>query len=122
MKGIPKHEWPADLGDESHDLQELALNTDFETGELKGSWGNLGYWYNEQGDPLHGYSDAAQQLAHALGKFANLSSNQTVLDLGHSLASSLLRVLCLWCEFVEDSNRVCAEKNASMGHCRKCSS
>jgi 2-polyprenyl-3-methyl-5-hydroxy-6-metoxy-1,4-benzoquinol methylase len=90
MKGIPKHEWPADLGDEFHDLQELALNTDFETGELKGSWGNLGYWYNEQGDPLHGYSDAAQQLAHALGKFANLSSNQTVLDLGYGCGDQVI--------------------------------
>lgn len=86
----PQHEWPADLGDEFHDLQELALNVDFKTGELKGSWGNLGYWYNEQGGRIHVYSEAAQQLAHELGTFANLSSNHTVLDLGFGCGDQII--------------------------------
>lgn len=90
MTANSKHEWPDDLGNEFHDLQELALNINLSTGELEGSWGNLGYWQDEHGAPITHYSEAAKQLAHQLGEFAQLSLVHTVIDMGFGCGDQLI--------------------------------
>ncbi|MFY0699939.1 MAG: class I SAM-dependent methyltransferase [Bermanella sp.] len=90
MTAHSKHEWPCDLGNEFHDLQELALNMNLTSGELMGSWGNLGYWQDENGASITHYSEAAKQLAHRLGEFAQLSSVNTVIDMGFGCGDQLI--------------------------------
>jgi cyclopropane fatty-acyl-phospholipid synthase-like methyltransferase len=84
-----EHEWPDQLGNEFHDLQELVLNADLRTGELRGSWGNLGYWSQNDGVKITHYSDAAQQLAQKLGEFACLEPDSTLLDVGFGCGDQL---------------------------------
>ena len=84
------HHWPDDLGEEFHDLQELSLNVDIQTGALLGSWGNLGYWFRDDGSVIEHYSEAAKQLAYQLAMFSQLQSKHNVLDVGFGCGDQLI--------------------------------
>lgn len=90
MMQSTKHEWPECFGDEFHNLQELILNIDFQTGELSGSWGNLGYWKDSNGTEIHQYALAAKQLAQELGEFAHLTQDSRLLDVGFGCGDQLI--------------------------------
>ena len=90
MNSANTHHWPANLGQEFHDLQELSLNVDILTGELLGSWGNLGYWYRDDGSVIDHYSEAAQQLAQQLAIFTQLQPQHSVLDVGFGCGDQLI--------------------------------
>jgi 2-polyprenyl-3-methyl-5-hydroxy-6-metoxy-1,4-benzoquinol methylase len=90
MNTAIEYDWPENLGREFHDLQELALNIDVQSGALLGSWGNLGYWLRPDGSTIQNYSEAAQQLAHQLAVFIQLQPSHHVLDVGFGCGDQLI--------------------------------
>jgi dimethylaniline monooxygenase (N-oxide forming) len=50
--------------------------------EVSTNWCNLGLWTQQSGDTPLSYNQACQNLAHALGKAANLNSNDAILSCG----------------------------------------
>lgn len=90
MNSANTHHWPDDLGQEFHDLKELSLNIDIQTGDLLGSWGNLGYWFRADGSAIESYSEAAQQLAQQLAIFSQLQPKHNVLDVGFGCGDQLI--------------------------------
>ena len=84
---------------EFHDLAELQLNIEADTGEINSSWGNLGYWlsFNQTSDAqrsLAGYPQACGQLARELANMATLDASHRVLDTGFGCGDQLI----LWIE------------------------
>lgn len=75
---------------EFYDLEDLKLNINPQSGERHTSWGNLGYW---QQDNTDNYPKAAQQLAAELASFAqltNLQHGDCLFDAGFGCGDQLL--------------------------------
>lgn len=70
---------------EFYDLADLNLNLNLETGSIETSWGNLGYWDT----PKKSYSKAAESLAIELGRYAALSPNDHIFDVGFGCGDQL---------------------------------
>lgn len=85
-----KHQWPAEFGQEFHDLQDIVLNFNCQNLELDGSWGNLGYWLDENGKAINRYSMAAARLADLLGSFTQLKPSHNVLDVGFGCGDQII--------------------------------
>lgn len=80
---------------EFHDLAELDLNVDLETGERNSSWGNLGFWFDDsqKASTTITYPQACESLAIKLGKFSNLdklTNSATIFDTGFGCGDQLL--------------------------------
>ncbi|MFY0640743.1 MAG: class I SAM-dependent methyltransferase [Bermanella sp.] len=84
------HQWPADFGQEFHDLQDIVLNFNCQSLELDGSWGNLGCWIDENGKRINQYSAAAARLADVLANFTQLKSSHNVLDVGFGCGDQII--------------------------------
>ncbi len=84
---------------EFHDLAELQLNIEADTGQINSSWGNLGYWSSSSQNSVKphasiGYPQACAQLARELADMAKLEASHRVLDTGFGCGDQLL----LWIE------------------------
>jgi 2-polyprenyl-3-methyl-5-hydroxy-6-metoxy-1,4-benzoquinol methylase len=84
------HQLPADFGQEFHDLQDIVLNYNCQKLELDGSWGNLGYWVDKNGERINQYSEAAARLADSLAHFTQLKQAHNVLDVGFGCGDQII--------------------------------
>ncbi len=75
---------------EFHDLSELQLNINPQSGQVESSWGNLGLWstQNQSTNSLN-YPQACHQLAREVAHMAKLNSTHKLLDTGFGCGDQL---------------------------------
>ncbi len=75
---------------EFHDLSELQLNINPQSGEVESSWGNLGFWSTKnQSNSSLNYPQACRQLACEVAAMADLKGDHNLLDTGFGCGDQL---------------------------------
>jgi len=74
---------------EFHDLSELQLNINPQSGQVESSWGNLGLWSIQENPTSLNYPQACRQLACEVANMADLKGDHKLLDTGFGCGDQL---------------------------------